>query len=257
MNVLIPLGTGAGKATAFRNCNKQTTSNVIQLDNGKMVLIDCGDGILNALTKMGTPLKNIEAIFITHLHSDHVGGIISFLFNFVLESCHVFAPKGLNLLIETFKFISQSTIPPSVYIHELEFVDAENIATLSNGIKVSAVTLPHEIQSFGFIFLDKRGLVVGILGDTKGRELSQLHKVHVLVHECTYGMESTLKYMHSNPKIAAECAESVFADYLLLTHFSPRYQTLQSIQKETAKFTDAEVVILNDFQPFDLKIIDV
>ena len=46
--------------------------------NGRAILIDAGAGIKKtnkALNEVGSDLSKIEAIFVTHEHSDHVGGL--------------------------------------------------------------------------------------------------------------------------------------------------------------------------------------
>ncbi|BFU24288.1 metallo-beta-lactamase domain containing protein [Entamoeba histolytica HM-1:IMSS-B] len=253
---LIPLGTSAGQSTIYRN----TTSNLIEMQNGRFILIDCGDGILNTIIKLGINVKRIELVLITHLHSDHVSGIIALLFNWILNDCDVYLPEGGDDLIETFKRISKSSINESIRIHQIPKGDHDKIITLSSGVSVGCIEIPHEIESHGFVFKDQRGLVVCVLGDTSGRNLNFLYKVHVLVHECTFGSSSEIKWGHSNCKIAAQCAESVYADYLLLNHFSVRFkhpQQFVNIEQQTSQLTEAEVIILNDFETFDLSSVPV
>lgn len=43
--------------------------------NGKALLIDCGEGTQVAFAQHGKRLSKIQAIFITHLHADHVCGL--------------------------------------------------------------------------------------------------------------------------------------------------------------------------------------
>ena len=40
-------------------------------DSGKVAVVDCGLGVTRGLVDQGCNLKNIDLIFITHLHSDH------------------------------------------------------------------------------------------------------------------------------------------------------------------------------------------
>ncbi|MBR0596515.1 ribonuclease Z [Sinanaerobacter chloroacetimidivorans] len=43
--------------------------------NGKMILIDCGEGTQVSIRRMGWGFKAIEAICITHYHGDHIAGL--------------------------------------------------------------------------------------------------------------------------------------------------------------------------------------
>jgi ribonuclease BN (tRNA processing enzyme) len=53
--------------------------------NGINALIDCGASSLVALNKLAIKRNDIDIIFISHFHADHVGGVPSF----ILEASHV------------------------------------------------------------------------------------------------------------------------------------------------------------------------
>lgn len=63
------LGTGA----AF--CLKNYNSNALVIKNDKKLLIDAGTDIRFSLYESDYSYKDIDAIYITHFHSDHIGGL--------------------------------------------------------------------------------------------------------------------------------------------------------------------------------------
>jgi ribonuclease BN (tRNA processing enzyme) len=63
------LGTGA----AFSLLNYQ--SNLLIEEQGQRLLVDAGADIRFALRKIGLSYKDIQYIYITHLHNDHIGGM--------------------------------------------------------------------------------------------------------------------------------------------------------------------------------------
>ncbi|CBL44017.1 conserved hypothetical protein [gamma proteobacterium HdN1] len=63
------LGTGHSEAMEHWNTNAMIVS------SGRRLLIDCGFTIKYALRDRGLGLPDIDAIFITHVHGDHVFGL--------------------------------------------------------------------------------------------------------------------------------------------------------------------------------------
>jgi len=48
---------------------------LVETDSGKRILIDCGGDVRHAMFELGYTAKQIDAVFISHLHADHVGGL--------------------------------------------------------------------------------------------------------------------------------------------------------------------------------------
>ncbi|EKF59750.1 metallo-beta-lactamase [Agrobacterium albertimagni AOL15] len=63
------LGTKGGPA--IRPGGPNPTSMLLDL-SGRRIVIDCGLGVSRGLAETGMSLKELDLIFITHLHSDHV-----------------------------------------------------------------------------------------------------------------------------------------------------------------------------------------
>ncbi|MCK5607740.1 MBL fold metallo-hydrolase [Candidatus Pacearchaeota archaeon] len=72
---LIFLGSGS----AFTMNNRQ--SNMLLKHNGKNLLIDCGTDVRHSIQQAGLSHRDIDAVYVSHLHADHVGGLewLSFL----------------------------------------------------------------------------------------------------------------------------------------------------------------------------------
>ena len=66
---LVILGSKGGPA--IRPGGPSPTSSLIEIA-GRRCVVDCGLGVTRALVDAGVVLKDLELIFITHMHSDHV-----------------------------------------------------------------------------------------------------------------------------------------------------------------------------------------
>lgn len=67
-----------GCGNAFSN--KQYNQSFVLEENGRRLLIDCGIQTPKALTDAGYKPTDINDIYVSHLHSDHVGGLEYFAF---------------------------------------------------------------------------------------------------------------------------------------------------------------------------------
>lgn len=67
------LGTSHGVPEVNRFC-----TSVLLESGGKHYLIDAGAPISDLLIRNKVAFKDISAIFITHLHGDHVDGLVQF-----------------------------------------------------------------------------------------------------------------------------------------------------------------------------------
>ncbi|MGE6785337.1 MBL fold metallo-hydrolase [Ensifer adhaerens] len=66
---LVLLGSKGGPA--IRPGGPWPTSSLLEI-GGRSIVVDCGLGVTRGVTDAGLPLKALDLIVITHLHSDHV-----------------------------------------------------------------------------------------------------------------------------------------------------------------------------------------
>ena len=65
------LGTSHGSPTVERF----NTSTLVEIPEEGGFLVDAGTPVLALLIRKGFPLENLKAVFITHMHEDHFGGL--------------------------------------------------------------------------------------------------------------------------------------------------------------------------------------
>jgi ribonuclease Z len=93
------LGTGCPQADPSR----MGPASLVHAGEGAALLVDCGSGVTQRLVQAGTPGRAVDALLLTHLHSDHV---IDF-HQLVVSSWHqgrgkpwrVFGPPGTRAFV--------------------------------------------------------------------------------------------------------------------------------------------------------------
>jgi ribonuclease BN (tRNA processing enzyme) len=65
---------GSGSAFTVGDGNWQSNM-LIESAGGRRLLVDCGCDARLSLAEAGLQAKDIDAVFVSHLHSDHVGGL--------------------------------------------------------------------------------------------------------------------------------------------------------------------------------------
>ena len=94
------LGTSAGPVTSS---TRSQPANLLRFD-GNDYLIDVGDGTAGQIGRAGVQTKMIDAIFISHLHFDHTGGLAAILgLRFqtnATEPLTIYGPPGTQILVD-------------------------------------------------------------------------------------------------------------------------------------------------------------
>ena len=140
--------------------NRYLTSLLIRI-NGKMMLIDCGEGTQVSAKLVGWGFKNIDIICFTHFHADHIAGLPGFLLTMGnsgrQEPLTIIGPKGLINIYEGISIIFPE-LPFKVILKELNLTE-ENFE--SEEIKIGeftikAMLMEHSIPCYCYIVELKR-----------------------------------------------------------------------------------------------------
>ncbi|MCD9024282.1 MBL fold metallo-hydrolase [Cohnella silvisoli] len=85
------LGTGSAFAKVFNNNNALLTV------DGLTLLVDCGITAPKALYELGYSFNDLDAILLTHIHADHIGGLEELAF----QMKYIFGRKPILFLADT------------------------------------------------------------------------------------------------------------------------------------------------------------
>ena len=207
---------------------------------GKTILVDAGRGVMQRLWQLGVSTSEIDAILITHLHSDHIVGLPDLLMTgWVVErrtgAIPVFGPPGteemLRNLEAAFSFdvgIRSSEAGLARAGATAEVTEIEDGFRLElGGVVATAFDVDHGPvrPALGFR-IDVGDVSVGLSGDTRYSPslIEAVEGVDLLVHEIVGVTEEVLERRPDLPRVAHHTRPSELARVLAAT--SPRLVVL-------------------------------
>jgi ribonuclease Z len=141
------LGTSAGVPTRARN----VSSVALRLpQRGETWLFDCGEATQHQLQRTPIKISQITRIFITHLHGDHLFGLMGLLATCGLagqgQEIHLYGPDGLEEYVRVCSRISRTTLSETLKIHTVE----PGLIHREEDFSVTCQPLKHRVPSYGY-----------------------------------------------------------------------------------------------------------
>lgn len=145
------LGTGAGRPGKHRN----VSAIALQLPEPRgWWLFDAGEATQHALLELPLKLSRMEAIFITHLHGDHLFGLPGLLgsrsFDGGTTPLTIYGPKGLKGYLASTFAVSGTHLEYELSVIELEETEQPKLVCADEDFRVETLPLQHRVPCFGY-----------------------------------------------------------------------------------------------------------
>ncbi len=252
------------------------------------VLVDCGSGVTQRLLAAGCPGRALDALFLTHLHSDHIVD----LFQLVISSWHqgrdrpqrVFGPPGTRAYADGLMKLWQPELQqriaherrPSTAALELEVTEIAGATRHVVGdLAVEVVEVDHKPvrHAFGFVFSPADdaangpgGPRIALSGDTRRSPalIAAARGADILVHEVFVHREmpvvegvrsaetvANVAGYHTLSSEVGRIAAEAGVGCLVLTHFVPPAADRDLLLAEVARNFTGPVVLAEDLMTLD------
>ena len=126
---------------------------------GSKILIDCGEGTQVAMKKYNCGFKNIDLILITHLHGDHIIGLIGLLQTMgnsgKTDDLTIVGPIGIIDAMKAIKVLIEY-LPYKVNIIENPKQTFSLEHDILKDIDISTINLDHSTECIGYSLYFKR-----------------------------------------------------------------------------------------------------
>jgi ribonuclease Z len=268
------LGTGCPPAVMSRF----GPSTLVEAGEQKFVF-DAGRGALQRLTELGVRWQDVEGVFLTHLHSDHVVGFPDlWLTGWLIapgrrRPLQVWGPQGTAAMMSHL----QQAYAYDVGIRENDGASPEGVALLvkeinegvvydKGGVKVTAFIVDHAPvkPAFGYR-VDYAGRSIVLSGDTRVSENLIRHSkdVDVLVHEVFApatlqragvppGRAKNIIDYHTTPEQAGEVFARVKPKLAVYSHICMPTATEEDLLPATRKTYAGPLQIGEDLMVIDV-----
>ena len=273
------LGTGGPRPDPAR----QGSSLVVQVGEERL-LFDCGRGAVTQLVRAGAPLAQVNPVFITHHHYDHISDLGDVILSTWLQgrpgALRVFGPAGTADIV--------TALIEKVYAKDIRFrAEGEpavggwkpvevretgaGLVCEAGSWKVYAEFVEHGqglgIPDFDWVTLGYRleaeGKVLAISGDTiPCAGLARLARGADALVLCCYLADAEVKdahterltrYLFPSSAQAGKIAASAGVKKLILTHFREKPQSLmREIQEDVRRDFGGEVILGCDLMEIEV-----
>jgi ribonuclease BN (tRNA processing enzyme) len=250
---LVVLGSG----TSVPHPQRASAAFWLETESGS-VLLDCSADASHRMAQENLDWPNLDAIWISHLHLDHCGGLANFLFGVKWapqtegrrKPLIIFGCEGTwNLL----KAIDESN---NYRLLDQKFpVEVREIAPLETpsnefdilpGLRAKILSTPHRRESLAIRLTDEQGMAVVYTSDTGYSEqvASFAHGAELLILECSFRRNKPVQN-HLELSEAMRLAQLAEPKTLVLTHLYPEWDDVD-IEGEAAKLWPGPTIAARD-----------
>jgi ribonuclease Z len=118
-------------------------------------LLDCGEGTQHQLLRSEVRSSQIRRIFVTHMHGDHIFGLMGLLASCGLSGTvsriDIYGPPALSKYLEACQRYSQTHLSYTLKVHAVQ----PGIVFEDDEFVVSAHQLHHRVTTFGYRLSEK------------------------------------------------------------------------------------------------------
>lgn len=213
-----------GAGTILPAPGRSPSCHVLQT-GGRSHVFDLGPGSLARLAAQGVDYRQLDTLFISHLHPDHVLDIVTLLqANNATPGwqrtrrLRLIGCRGLQEFVERLLAIFRDAAPDS---YEIEFTELSVGRNLLEGLAVEVALTGHTGNSIAFR-VEAEGKVFVYSGDAADvPALAEIARnADVFLCECSFP-DGHATDDHLTAGAAARIAQSAGVRHLVLTHFYP------------------------------------
>ena len=242
-----------GSGTCVPSLTRSSCSVLLEVEDRKL-LFDIGPGTIRRLLEAGTTIFDISHIFVSHLHPDHTGEFVSFLFSTKYANTAgrttpltVVAGKGFSSFLDRLENVyGRHIVLESGMLNICELDTSRQDALEIGSITIESIPMLHTDESIAYRVTSADGRCLVYSGDTDVCDnlVTLAQDADLLICESSFPDELKSEG-HLTPSLAGEMATRANVGELILTHFYPECDG-ENIRQQCRKTYDGPLLLAED-----------
>ncbi len=236
--------------------NDRNSSGVLIEHDGIHSMLDFGYGTLHHLLKVGLTYHDIDRIYFTHNHPDHMCDLVPFLFASRYHAdprkkdLEIVAAPGFKEYFDTLMQAYKRWLIPSTY--QVQIMEQDQETRTYDGLSVTSKKVKHIDMSRGYRFQTTEGKSLAVSGDTDYCEgMIELGKEADLMILESSSPDNMKLPGHLTPTECGKLAEEAGCRKLCLTHFYPVCD-LEDVRATCHAVYTGELFLAEDLMEFNI-----
>ena len=212
--------------------------------SGGKLLLDCSASVASRMAANGLDWPNLDAIWISHFHLDHCGGLAPLLAGTKhspkmkqrTKPLRIFGPAGLQGLIDRFNDVNNYHLLEQPFPVEIIEIEEQEIFEMLPGVEAVALKTPHTDESHAIHIRDADETTLVYSADTGLSEIvaAFANSVDLFILECTFIRDKPIQ-KHLELAEAMFLIRKAHPRRAMLTHFYPEWDDVDFVA-EVARF---------------------
>ncbi len=200
--------------------------------SGGSILLDVSPDAPHRMAQEELDWPNLNAIWVSHFHFDHFGGLAPFLFSLKwapqtqgrTNSLQIYGPEGLRIVLNAFNDANNYRLFAQPFPIQVNEIAPGDEFALLPGLVATTIKTPHTKESLALHLRDSDGTMFVYTSDTGfSAELAQFAaRVDLLLVECSFRRNKPLA-THLELSEAMCLAQQAGPTKLVLTHLYPEW----------------------------------
>lgn len=215
-----------GSGTSVPHPERAASAYWLETSKG-LLLLDMGSDSAHRMAEERLDWPNLDAIWISHFHLDHMGGLTPFLFGLKwapqtqsrAKPLRIFGPQGLRRIVEAIDESNNYRLFEQSFPVEIIEVGPDADFEIVAGVSASTFSTPHTPESLALRLKDEDSKLFVYTSDTGFSEdlIPFAKKAGLLLMECSYRRNKPVQKhleLAEAMRLAQECAPAK----VVLTH---------------------------------------